>query len=97
VYPAQPFVRKNAIRFFLKAMQASADRDDCQRQLEAGARAAFEARAGRKLTDTEWAAVRGRLLEFVRILCAWDQPRSIPKEVRLKCYASENRNGTADD
>jgi len=77
-------------------MQASAERDGRQRQLEAGARAAFERRAGRNLTDTEWAAVRGRLLEFARILRTWDQPRSIHKEVRLECYASENLNGTAD-
>jgi hypothetical protein len=50
----------------------SADRDDRQRQFEAGARAAFELRAGRELSDAEWVALRGRLLEFVGILRAWD-------------------------
>ena len=78
-------------------MQASVDRDDRQRQLEAGARAAFETRAGRKLADTEWMAMRGRLLEYARILRAWEQARSNHKDVRLNCYASENLNGTADD
>jgi len=51
----------------------SADRDDRQRQLEAGARAAFERRAGRELSDAEWVALRSRLLEFLGILRAWDQ------------------------
>lgn len=78
-------------------MQASADREDRQRQLEAGARAAFETRAGRKLTDTEWMAIRGRLLEFARILRAWEQARSNHKDVRLECYASENLKDTADN
>jgi hypothetical protein len=34
--------------------------------------------------------------DLIRILRTWDQPRSIHKEVRLECYASENLNGTAD-
>jgi hypothetical protein len=63
-------------------MQASADRDDRQRQLEAGARAALETCAGRKLTDTEWVAMRGRLLEYARTLRAWEQARSNHKDVR---------------
>jgi hypothetical protein len=78
-------------------MQASADHDDRQRHFEAGARTALEARAGRKLTDTEWTAVLGRLLDFARILRAWEQARSNHREVRLKCYASESLNDTADD
>jgi len=62
-------------------MQASVDRDDRQRQLEAGARAALETRAGRKLTDAGWMAMRGRLLEYARILHAWEQARSNHKDV----------------
>jgi hypothetical protein len=62
-------------------MQASVDRDDRQRQLEAGARAAFETSAGRKLTDTEWVAMRGGFLEFARTLHAWEQARSNHKDV----------------
>ena len=54
-------------------MQASADRDERQRQLEAGARTFFELRAGRKFSDAEWMAARGRLLEFARVLRAWYQ------------------------
>jgi len=54
-------------------MQASADRDERQRQLEAGARTFFELRAGRKFSDAEWMAARGGLLEFARILRAWHQ------------------------
>jgi hypothetical protein len=65
-------------------MQASAGRDDRQRQLEAGARAAFELRAGRELTDAEWVALRGRLLEFVGILRAWDQTTIRPQRGKVE-------------
>ena len=50
----------------------SATHADRQRQLEASARAAFEPRVGRALTDREWAAVRARLVEFVGILRIWE-------------------------
>ena len=35
--------------------------------------AAIELRAGRALTDAEWAAARARLLEFAGILRDWDR------------------------
>ena len=40
---------------------------------ENAARAALESRAGRTLTDMEWAQARARLLEFATILRSWDQ------------------------
>ena len=43
------------------------------RRLEDTARAALDLRAGRALTDVEWARVRVRLLEFATILRAWDE------------------------
>jgi len=54
-------------------MQASTNCADRQRQLEAAARAAFEACAGGKLTDAEWATVRAKLMDFAGILRAWDR------------------------
>jgi hypothetical protein len=54
-------------------MQASLNRNDPQGRLEATARADIEQRAGREVTDAEWSTVRERLLEFVRILRAWDR------------------------
>lgn len=45
-------------------------------QLEAEAREAVHLRVGRSLTDCEWAPARARLLEFVRILRAWEQTSS---------------------
>ena len=44
-----------------------------KRQLEASARAAFELRTDRKLTDAEWAAARDKLLQFVGILRIWER------------------------
>jgi|GEM_PF-5941931 len=58
-------------------MQASADRNDRQRRIEAAARTAFELRADRKLTDAEWAVVRARLLEFAGILRVWDRKTNL--------------------
>jgi hypothetical protein len=52
----------------LRPMQVSGSRADRQRQLEASARAAFEACADRKLTDAEWTAMRTRFMEFGKIL-----------------------------
>jgi hypothetical protein len=43
------------------------------KQLEAAARVAIELRAGRTLTDVEWAAARTGLLEFAGILRGWDR------------------------
>lgn len=33
----------------------------------------MELRAGRTLTDAEWAAARAKLLEFMRALRAWER------------------------
>jgi hypothetical protein len=55
-------------------MQPGNDRDDRRRtQDEVAARAALELRAGRSLTDAEWAAAGARLAEFVGILRLWDR------------------------
>jgi hypothetical protein len=40
---------------------------------EAAARAALDARAGRTLTDADWAVAKDRLLEFFHILRGWDR------------------------
>ena len=41
--------------------------------LELDARGELEDRVGRRLTDSEWAAARSALVEFMGILCAWHQ------------------------
>ena len=48
--------------------------DAASGRLETAALAAVESRADRKLTDTEWAMVRRRLLEFVGVLRSWEKP-----------------------
>lgn len=45
------------------------------RQLEAAARSAIEARANRKLTDSEWSMARARLLKFAEILWSWERTK----------------------
>ena len=40
---------------------------------EDGARAALDSRAGRTLTDADWAVAKDRLLEFFNILRGWDR------------------------
>ena len=40
---------------------------------EGAARAAFDSRAGRTLTDADWAVAKDRLLEFFNILRGWDR------------------------
>jgi hypothetical protein len=40
---------------------------------EGAARAALDSRAGRTLTDADWAAAKDRLLEFFHILREWDR------------------------
>jgi hypothetical protein len=54
-------------------MQAPRNRADRSRgRIQDAARAAIELRAGRTLTDAEWAATRSRLLKFAGILRDWD-------------------------
>lgn len=65
-------------------MRLSICRAKRQQQLESAARATFEERADRKLTDAEWAAVRIRLLEFAGILRAWDQTKSVPPRGKVE-------------
>jgi len=64
-------------------MQAPADRNDRQRRLEANARAAFEQRADRNLTDAEWLAVRAKLLEFAGILRSWEEATDRPRRGKV--------------
>jgi hypothetical protein len=40
---------------------------------EGAARAALDWRAGRTLTDADWAVAKDRLLEFFNILRGWDR------------------------
>jgi hypothetical protein len=40
---------------------------------EGAARAAFDSRASRTLTDADWAVAKDRLLEFFAILRGWDR------------------------
>jgi hypothetical protein len=40
---------------------------------EGGARAVLDSRAGRTLTDADWAVAKDRLLEFFDILRGWDR------------------------
>jgi hypothetical protein len=40
---------------------------------EDGARAALDSRAGRTLTDADWAVAKDRLLEFFHMLRGWDR------------------------
>jgi hypothetical protein len=40
---------------------------------EGAARAALDSRAGRTLTDADWAVAKDRLLEFFTILRGWDR------------------------
>ena len=40
---------------------------------EGAARAAFDSRAGRTLTDADWAVAKDRLLEFFHILRGWER------------------------
>ena len=47
--------------------------DRCRAEIEAAARTAIELRAGRALTDAEWAAMCARLQEFAAILRLWDR------------------------
>ena len=56
-------------------------------EIEAAARTAIELRAGRALTDAEWAAMRARLREFAAILRVWDRETDAPRRgnVELPC------------
>ena len=50
--------------------------------LEAAVRAELSQRAGRNLTEAEWAGQSSHLLEFLSILRAWD------------AHAQDHRNGS---
>jgi hypothetical protein len=69
-------------------MQVRVDRANRQRQLEATARAAAEGRVERKLTESEWAAMRAKLVEFAAILRGWEHAMSGPRrgKVEVICH-----------
>ena len=74
--------------FFRTAMQAHhAHHDRTRPEIETAARAALELRVGRAFTDTEWAPMRARLLEFDGILRFWDRkpPASKRGNVEVLC------------
>jgi hypothetical protein len=47
--------------------------------VQSEARAFFEARLGRCVTDEEWAAFRERLLAFVQLLRSWEAENSVSR------------------
>jgi hypothetical protein len=53
-------------------------------QLEAAARAAMELRAKRTLTDTEWAAMRAKIMEFAAILRGWEHATTCPRRGKVE-------------
>jgi hypothetical protein len=73
---------------FQTAMHAQSHRADrSQVQMEAAARTAIELRAGRALTDAQWAAARTRLIEFAGTLRDWDRKTTASRRgnVELLC------------
>ena len=49
---------------------------------EGAARAALDSRAGRTLTDADWAAAKDRLQEFFTTLRGWDrQARTVSRDL----------------
>jgi hypothetical protein len=49
---------------------------------EGAARAALDLRAGRALTDAQWAVAKDRLLDFLTILRGWDRrPRTVSRDL----------------
>jgi hypothetical protein len=69
-------------------MQAyNAHHHPSRRETETAARDALELRAGRAFTDTEWALMRARLLEFAGVLRVWDRkpPASKRGNVEVLC------------
>jgi len=51
--------------------------------LERAARSEVESRAGRTLTDAEWATMRARLIDFAAVLRTWQRKASaVALEVR---------------
>ncbi len=49
-------------------------------RLENAARAELEAGTGQAFTDSEWIAVRARLLEFAALLCRWEHKKAEVRE-----------------
>jgi hypothetical protein len=71
--------------YFSTAMSASNDhRERSSSQLGAAARAAIELRADRNVCETEWVAMRGRLLEFSGILREWDRKTTASRRGNLE-------------
>ncbi len=54
-------------------VKAGLNSDRNPERLEDQARTALNMLAGRTLTDVEWTQGRARLLEFVKMLYAWDR------------------------
>jgi hypothetical protein len=82
-----PFSSARRLSFSI-AMPASYDQGSSSpNQVEAAACAAMELRAKRTLTDTEWATMRARLLDFASILRDWDRKatRSRRDTVEVLC------------
>ena len=52
---------------------------------EGAARAAFDSRAGRTLTDADWAVAKDRLLEFFHILRGWDRKARAVSRDLVRC------------
>jgi hypothetical protein len=52
---------------------------------EGAARAALDSRAGRTLTDADWAVAKDRLLDFLTILRGWDQKARMVSRDLVMC------------
>jgi hypothetical protein len=62
-----------------------------QQQLETAARAAFELRADRQLSDAEWADMRAKLLEFAGILRTWERATTRPRRGKVEVICLQER------
>jgi len=66
--------RKSVAHAQLKTVNHGPERFDTRPEsCEGAARAAFDSRAGRTLTDADWAVAKDRLLEFFHILRGWER------------------------
>jgi hypothetical protein len=59
--------------------------------IETKARAAFDLRANRTLTDAEWATMRARLLEFAGILRAWGRTTTASRRGNVEVPCQRER------
>jgi len=59
--------------------------------IDTKARAAFDLRADRTLTDAEWATMRARLLEFAGILRVWGRTTTASRRGNVEVLCQRER------